>query len=126
LLLHEEPEEARDTLAQVDLADPPMQIEGLVELLLSAETGSLEFAMEQINLVIEGLESGTSLPLDLRPKAAYAYDFRLTRRWAYVLRLFLTARLPEITPEHITRCRLDLAAAREAGSAESTLLRMDF
>jgi len=126
LLLREEPEAARDKLAQVDLADQPMRIEWLVELLLSAETGSLEFALDQVSSVIEGIESGASKPLDLRPKAAYAYDFRLARRWAYVLRLFLTSRLPEITPEHITRCRHDLAAAREAGMAETTLLRMDF
>lgn len=126
LLLNEETDAARDKLAEVDPGDLPLHVESLVELFLRAETGDLDRAVTLLDAMIDGLESGQLQPFDLRPRAAYAYDFRLARRWAYVLRLFLTARIPEIKPEHITRCRHDLAAARAAGITEATLLRMDF
>ncbi len=120
------PEAAHHCLCQVDLADFPLRTEGLMEIWLSAELGHLENARERIDEIIEGIETGLSSPVHARPAAAYALDFRLCCRWVYLLRFYLTALLPEISPQQLERCQHDLAAARQYGAAEAVLKHLEF
>ena len=119
---------AQVELMSVQSIDPPLNCQYLVATWLEAEVGDLEQAYTHINEFIALCETEPvpSPPRRGRLSALYAYDDRLSRRWAYVMRIYLTSLLPEICPDLVEQCRSDMARARELGVHEVTLQRVDF
>jgi tetratricopeptide (TPR) repeat protein len=106
---------------------PALQSQLLVTLWLEAETGDLEQAYAQICHFIDAMEQvERPQPQPHRPAALYQYDRKISRGWAYVLRLYITSLLPEITHQQVEQCGRDIASARANQIQESTLMRMDF
>lgn len=121
-------EAAQVELMSVQPIEPPLNCQFLVATWLEAEVGDLDQAIAHINEFISLFESGE---IPVPPKrgrfsALVQFDDRLSRRWAYLLRLYLISMHPDISPDQIEQCRHDIVSARDLGVKEETLLRADF
>ncbi|MBP1757322.1 MAG: hypothetical protein H6Q62_178, partial [Firmicutes bacterium] len=121
-------EAAQVELMSVQPDEPPLNCQFLVATWLEAEVGDLDQAIIHINEFIALIESGLSPAPARRGRhaALIQFDDLMSRRWAYILRLYLVSLHPDISKEQIEQCRRDIASARALGVAEATLLRADF
>lgn len=119
--------EAEAFLKSLPENEPPLYCQRLLAVWLNGETVDVEKAYSSLDDLIAELQDIHQpyrvLRL-LRPLASQ--DIRIARLWAPVLRIYLTAQLPEILPGHIEQYQEDMVSARNAGIHEATLARLSF
>ncbi len=119
--------QAAQVLQQLPSPEPTHFCHRALLIWLKGETEAIETAYSALDDLIDELQDARQPFRPLHwPRPVDNQDIRFARKWAPVLRVYLTARLPEITPAHIDQCQQDLAIARHAGIAEATLAHLTF